>query len=83
MFVIPLYIGPLYIGPFSLALVESLGVENSSRITEITYFLQGAAGRVGTPVHGVVFNLLIGNAASGIYSRRCKSIMVASTVTVF
>ncbi|PYH92153.1 MFS general substrate transporter [Aspergillus ellipticus CBS 707.79] len=53
-----------YIGLFSPALVELFGMENMPRITGIMYFLQGAAGFVGTPVAGVLVRPLGGNLVS-------------------
>lgn len=43
-----------YIRLFSPALVELSGMDNMPRMTGIMYFLQGAAGFVGTPVAAVL-----------------------------
>ncbi|KNG84870.1 monocarboxylate transporter [Aspergillus nomiae NRRL 13137] len=75
-----------YIGLFSPALVEFFGMENMPRITGIMYFLQGAAGFVGTPVAGVLVGSLGGNLAPENYVYMAVfvgALMVASTVTVF
>ncbi|KAE8408873.1 MFS general substrate transporter [Aspergillus pseudonomiae] len=75
-----------YIGLFSPALVEFFGMENMPRITGIMYFLQGAAGFVGTPVVGVLVGSLGGNLAPENYVYMAVfvgALMVASTVTVF
>lgn len=75
-----------YIGLFSPALVEVFGMENLPRITGIMYFLQGAAGFVGTPVAGVLVRSLGGNVAPDAYLYMAifvGALMVASAVTVF
>lgn len=75
-----------YIGLFSPALVEIFGMENLPRITGIMYFLQGAAGFVGTPVAGVLVRSLPSSKATENYVYMAVfvgALMVASTVTVF
>lgn len=74
-----------YIGLFSPALVEIFGIENLPRITGIMYFLQGAAGFVGTPVAGVLVPSLTGSVTPENYLYMAifvGALMVASTVTV-
>lgn len=75
-----------YIGLFSPALVELFGLENMPRITGIMYFMQGAAGFVGTPVAGVLVGSLKDNLTPRNYLHMAifvGALMVASTVTVF
>ncbi|KAJ5716733.1 monocarboxylate transporter [Penicillium malachiteum] len=74
-----------YIGLFSPALVELFGMENMPRITGIMYFLQGAAGFVGTPVAGVLARSLGVNSPDNYLYMAVfvGALMVSSTVTVF
>ncbi|CAG7916974.1 unnamed protein product [Penicillium olsonii] len=73
-----------YIGLFSPALVELFGLDDMPRMTGIMYFLQGAAGFVGTPVAGVLVKSA-GSLSSENYLYMAVfvgTLMVASTVTV-
>lgn len=74
-----------YIGLFSPALVELFGMDNIPCITGIMYFLQGAAGFVGTRVAAVLIRFP-GSADPGDYLYMAilvGALMVASTVTVY
>ncbi|CAG8301514.1 unnamed protein product [Penicillium salamii] len=74
-----------YIGLFSPALVEFFGMSNMPRITGIMYFLQGAAGFVGTPVAGVLVKSVNDQLTPSSYLYMAVfvgALMVASTVTV-
>jgi MFS family permease len=75
-----------YIGLFSPALIEIFGMENLPRITGVMYFLQGAAGFIGTPVAGVLVRSTSANVAPENYLYMAVlvgALMVASTVSVF
>lgn len=75
-----------YIGLFSPVLLEFYGMENLPRITGIMYFLQGAAGFVGTPVAGTLLKSLdkVLFPESYFYMAVFVGVlMIASAVTVF